>query len=486
MAENSTASPRHYDLCVIGAGPGGYVAAIRAAQLGMRVAIVEKNAELGGTCLNVGCIPSKALLESSEAYAHARSGLAAHGIRTSGVELDLPALMKRKQRVVTTLTRGVAGLMKKNAIETIRGVARIATPGRIEVGGEEPCEVEAERTLIATGSVPAELAALPFDGRRIVSSTEALSFDPVPERLLVVGGGAIGLELGSVWSRLGARVTVVELLDQLAPGTDADIARALHRSLTRQGLAIRLATGAVGTETRGDGLRVTLESVAPHAETSGAGNHEDAGESHEEDFDVVLVAVGRRPSTEGLGLDEVGIATDGRGRIVVGDDYETSVAGVYAIGDVIAGPMLAHKAEEEGVACVERMKGLTAQVCYEAIPSIIYTWPEVASVGLGEARAREAGHDVRTGACPFQANARARCMDRREGFVKVVADGRTDELLGVHIFGPSASELIAEAAVAIELSASAEDLGRSVHAHPTLSECLKEAALAASGRAIHL
>jgi dihydrolipoamide dehydrogenase len=467
-----------YDLVVIGAGPGGYQAAIRAAQLGLRTAIVEKDSSLGGTCLNVGCIPSKALLESSELYAQAKDGLAVHGIVASDVKLDLGAMMTRKKGVVDGLTRGVQGLMKKNKIDVWQGRARIAAPsgpssaGVVEVKGQNDGELETARILIASGSVPIGLPMLPFDGKRVLSSTEALSLDAVPERLLVIGGGAIGLELGSVWSRLGSKVRVVELMDQVVPGADRKSAQLLERALKKQGMEILLQTKAVAAEVTPKAVKVTIEGKD--------------GKQTTDSWDAVLVAVGRRAFSEGLGLAEAGVALDERGRIQIGEHYETSVAGIYAIGDAVSGPMLAHKASEEGIACVERMAGVAGHVNYSAIPGVVYTWPELASVGLGEEAARAAGHEVRIGSFPFTATPRARCTGETEGGVRIIADAATDTVLGVFIVGPNASELIAEAAVAMEFGATSEDIARSVHAHPTLAEALKEAALGVDGRSIHI
>ncbi|TMB55418.1 MAG: dihydrolipoyl dehydrogenase [Deltaproteobacteria bacterium] len=461
-----------YDLVVIGAGPGGYVAAIRAAQLGMRVACVEKDAALGGTCLNVGCIPSKALLDSSELFHQARHGLGAHGVNVSGVELDLGAMMTRKDRVVRGLTQGVASLFKKNKVVWVQGAARLAAPGRVAVRGAQGEQtLEAARVLIASGSEPAPLRTLPFDGERIVSSTEALSLSRVPARMLVVGAGAVGLELGSVWSRLGAEVTVVEIVDRILPGMDGGMAGQLQRALERQGLSFRLATEARGAVRAGNGVRVTVASKDGSADV---------------EADVVLVAIGRRPYMNGLGVRELGVKVDERGRIVVNDRFETSVAGVFAIGDVIAGPMLAHKASEEGVIAVECMAGQPAHVNYDAIPNIVYTWPELASVGLSEEEAAARGVAVAVGTFPFVANGRARCLNETDGGVKVLAGVRTDRIVGLHILGPRASDLIAEAALAMEFDASAEDVARSIHGHPTLPEAIKEAALAVSKRAIHI
>jgi len=461
-----------YDLVVIGAGPGGYVAAIRAAQLGMRVACVEKDAALGGTCLNIGCIPSKALLDSSELFHQARHGLGAHGVNVSGVELDLGAMMTRKDRVVRGLTQGVASLFKKNKVVWVQGAARLAAPGRVAVRGAQGEQtLEAARVLIASGSEPAPLRTLPFDGERIVSSTEALSLSRVPARMLVVGAGAVGLELGSVWSRLGAEVTVVEIVDRILPGMDGGMAGQLQRALERQGLSFRLATEARGAVRAGNGVRVTVASKDGSADV---------------EADVVLVAIGRRPYMNGLGVRELGVKVDERGRIVVNDRFETSVAGVFAIGDVIAGPMLAHKASEEGVIAVECMAGQPAHVNYDAIPNIVYTWPELASVGLSEEEAAARGVAVAVGTFPFVANGRARCLNETDGGVKVLAGVRTDRIVGLHILGPRASDLIAEAALAMEFDASAEDVARSIHGHPTLPEAIKEAALAVSKRAIHI
>jgi dihydrolipoamide dehydrogenase len=461
------------DLIVIGAGPGGYVAAIRAAQLGMRVACVEKYPALGGTCLNVGCIPSKALLDSSELYHQVARGLGVHGITATGVALDLPAMMARKDRVVRGLTQGVAGLFKKHKIEWVAGAARLAGGGRVVVrGAESERTLEAARILIATGSEATPLASLPFDGERIVSSTEAIALPRVPPRLLVVGAGAIGLELGSVWGRLGAEVTVVEFLDRVVPGMDGDMGRQLKRALEKQGLRFRLETQATGAARTADGVRVGLTAKD--------------GTRDEVEAEVVLVAIGRRPHTDGLGAREIGVAFDERGRIVVNERFATNVTGVFAIGDVIAGPMLAHKAEEEGIAAVELMAGRAGHVNYDAIPSVVYTWPELASVGLSEEEAARRNLKVAVGTFPFQANGRARCMNETEGGVKVLADARTDRVVGLHILGPRASDLIAEAALAVEFGASAEDIARTVHAHPTLPEAVKEAALAVAKRAIHI
>jgi dihydrolipoamide dehydrogenase len=462
-----------YDLVVIGAGPGGYTAAIRAAQLGMKVAVVEKDPALGGTCLNVGCIPSKALLDSSELYHQALHGLAVHGVKTAGVTLDLPAMMARKDEVVRGLTQGIAGLFKKNKLARVSGRARIVGSGRVGVAGQAGEEtIEAGRVLIATGSEATPLRDLPIDGERIVSSTEALALAAVPKRMLVVGAGAVGLELGSVWRRLGAEVTVAEFLPQIVPAFDKSASRLLQRALEKQGLVFRLETSAKGAERTADGVRVTLAAKS--------------GETSTVEVDVVLVAVGRRPFTQELGAREAGVAFDERGRIVVNERYETSVAGIFAIGDCIPGPMLAHKAEEDGVAAVEMMAGHAAHVNYDLVPNVVYTFPELASVGIGEDEAARRGLTVRVGTFPFTANARARALGETEGQAKVVADATTDRVLGVTILGPRASDLIAEAAIALEFSASAEDIARTVHAHPTLPEAVKEAALAVAKRTINI
>ena len=459
-----------YDLVVIGAGPGGYVAAIRAAQLGMRVVCIEKNPALGGTCLRIGCIPSKALLDSSELYRQAQHHLAAHGVRVNDVALDLPAMMARKDRVVQTLTGGVGLLFRKHQVARLTGQARIVAPGRVAIEGPDAGTVETERILIATGSEPAGLRGVAFDGRRIVSSDEALSFDAVPARLLVVGAGAIGLEMGSVWSRLGATVQVVEMMDRIAPGMDHEMTRALQRSLERQGLAFRLSAKVTRAVAGDDGVAVTVEAD---------------GAATTDTWDRVLVAIGRRPHAEGLGLEELGVARDDAGRVRIDERFETSVAGVHAIGDVVAGPMLAHKASDEGIACVELIAGQAGHVNYDAIPSAIYTWPELASVGRTEDECRAAGRAIKTGTFPFIASGRARAADERDGLVKVVADATSDRVLGVHILGPRASDLIAEAVVAMEFGASAEDIARTSHAHPSYAEALREAALAVAGRSLH-
>ncbi|HZA66454.1 MAG TPA: dihydrolipoyl dehydrogenase [Geminicoccaceae bacterium] len=464
-----------FDLVVIGGGPGGYVAAIRAAQLGMKVACVEKRATLGGTCLNVGCIPSKALLNSSELYAEARDGLNAHGIRIPTVELDLSAMQDQKTKVVKELTQGIEFLFRKNKVTSIKGTARLEGSGRIavELNGGGGQEVNARNILIATGSESATMPGLDVDEERIVSSTGALELDAVPGHLVVVGAGYIGLELGTVWRRLGAKVTVVEWLDRITPGMDLEVSRQFQRLLSRQGLGFKLATKVTEIDGTSDRLLVTTEAV-------------DGGEPEKMKADVVLVAVGRRPYTEGLGLEQVGLKADNHGRIEVDRHYATSVEGIYAIGDVIRGPMLAHKAEDEGVCVAERLAGQSPHIDYDAIPAVIYTAPEVASVGLTEEQLKEAGTSYKVGKFPFSANSRARAIGKTDGFVKVIADAKTDRLLGVHIIGAEAGTMIAEAALALEFGASAEDVARTCHAHPTLEEAIKEAALATQGAPIHI
>ena len=462
--------PQSFDLIVIGAGPGGYVCALRAAQLGLSVACAEKRATLGGTCLNVGCIPSKALLQSSENYAALTHDFAAHGITAGAVTLDLARMQARKAEVVGANVKGVEFLFRKNKITWLKGEASIPAPGRVSVAGTE---YEAKHIVIATGSESTPLPGVPVDERRIVSSTGGLELAEIPRHLVVIGGGYIGLELGSVWRRLGAEVTVVEFLDRVVPTIDGEVAQAFQRILARQGLKFRLGTkvsAAAATET---GVNLTLEPAKGGApETLAA--------------DIVLVAVGRRAVTAGLGLDALGVARDDRGRIVTDAHYATNIPGISALGDVIAGPMLAHKAEDEGVALAERLAGQAGHVNYDVIPGIVYTWPEVAAVGRTEEELKAAGIAYRIGKFPFTANGRARALGDTDGFVKILADAATDRLLGAHIIGPDAGTLIAELATAMEFGASAEDVARTCHAHPTLSEAVKEAALAVDGRALHI
>ncbi|MEP7078861.1 MAG: dihydrolipoyl dehydrogenase [Chthoniobacterales bacterium] len=462
-----------FDVVIIGSGPGGYVAAIRAAQLGLKTAIVEKDPELGGTCLNIGCIPSKALLSSSDHFMFAKREAAKHGIVLPNVVLDLSTMLKRKDKVVKTLTSGVRGLMKLNQVTTLPGLGSISAPGRVSVTGADAAvtEVEAKNIIIATGSVPVELPSMKFDGHTIVSSTEALSFPEVPKKLLVIGGGAIGLELGSVWSRLGSDVTVVEFLPRIALGFDLELAAALQKVLTAQGMKFHLETKVSGVKAEGG------HAVA----TATKGDEQLTFEA-----DKVLVSVGRRAFVEGVGADKLGVALDERQRIKVDAHFRTNVEGVYAIGDVIAGPMLAHKAEEEGIACVEMIAGKAGHVNYDVIPGIIYTNPELAGVGVTEDFAKEKGMNVRVGKFPFRANGRALAAEDVEGFVKFVADAKTDRIIGAHIMSHAASDLIAECVAVMEFGGSAEDLGRTVHAHPTLSEAVKEAALSVNKSALHI
>ncbi|MEE9140909.1 MAG: dihydrolipoyl dehydrogenase [Alphaproteobacteria bacterium] len=464
-----------FDLVVIGAGPGGYVAAIRAAQLGFRVACVDKGESLGGTCLNVGCIPSKALLRSSERLVEARYAFAQHGIKTGKVEVDLAAMMARKDKVVADNTNGIAYLFKKNNVTRLTGAAQLNGRGEVAVrlngGGEQV--LRTGNVVIATGSETTPLPGVEIDEKRIVSSTGALSLEAVPKRMVVVGAGYIGLELGSVWSRLGADVTVVEFLDRIVPGMDREIGKQLHRVLAKQGLTFRLSTKVTGAKRSKNGVTLQLEPV-------------DGGKAEKIAADVVLVSIGRRPHTEGLGLEKAGVKLDNHGRIVVDPQFRTNVEGIYAIGDVVAGPMLAHKAEDEGVAVAEILAGQAGHVNYDVIPAVVYTWPEVASVGKTEEELKEAGIAYKVGKYPFSANPRARANAETEGMVKILAETESDRVLGVHIIGPEAGTLIHEAVIAMEFSASAEDIARSCHAHPTLNEAIKEAALAVAGRAIHL
>ena len=460
-----------FDLIVIGSGPGGYVAAIRAAQLGMKVACVEKRATLGGTCLNIGCIPSKALLQSSEHFAEAQHSLAQHGVKVGGVSLDLPTMMARKDKVVAANTSGVDYLFRKHKIERVIGAAAFTAPGTVTVDGKT--EMTAKAFIVATGSESMPLPGVPVDEKTILSSTGALSLGVVPKHLVVVGGGYIGLEMGSVWSRLGAEVTVVEFLDRIVPNMDTETGSALHRVLQKQGFQFKLGTKVAAAKNGKGGVTLSLEPAK-------------GGDAQELKADAVLVSIGRRPYTDGLGLEKAGVARDNKGRVIVDQHFATNVPGIYAIGDVIAGPMLAHKASEEGVACVEIIAGQHGQVNYDAIPAVVYTAPEVASVGKTEEEVKAAGVSYKTGKFPFSANARARANADTEGFVKVLADAATDRVLGVHIIGPDAGTIIAECVVAMEFAASAEDIGRICHAHPTLNEAVKEAALAVDGEAIHI
>jgi dihydrolipoamide dehydrogenase len=459
-----------FDVIVIGSGPGGYVCAIRAAQLGMKVACVEQRATLGGTCLNIGCIPSKALLQSSEEFDHTRHALADHGVIVDAVQLDLVRMQSRKAEVVTANVKGVEFLFRKNKVTWLKGHGRIGEPGKVEVNNTT---YETTHIVIATGSESVPLAGVDVDERQIISSTGGLELDKVPTHLVVIGGGYIGLELGSVWRRLGAEVTVVEFLDRIVPTMDGEVARSLQRVLARQGLKFRLSTKVTAARKSNDGVILTLEPAT-------------GGNPEELQADIVLLSIGRRPYTDGLGLAEAGIALDERGRVKTDARFATNVPGIYAIGDAIAGPMLAHKAQDEGVALAEILAGQAGHVNYGAIPGVVYTWPEVAAVGQTEEELKAADITYKIGKFPFTANGRARALGDTEGFVKVLADKQTDRILGAHIIGPDAGTLIAELVTAMDFGASAEDIARTCHAHPTLEEAVKEAALAADGRAIHI
>jgi dihydrolipoamide dehydrogenase len=464
-----------YDLVIIGTGPGGYVCAVRAAQLGMKVAVVEKEASLGGTCLNVGCMPSKALLHASEMFEEAGHSFAKMGVSVSAPKLDLPAMMNFKQQGIDGNVKGVDFLMKKNKIDVIHGKGKILGAGRVEVfGGDGKTQlVESKNIVIATGSDIARLKDIEIDEKRIVSSTGALSLDKVPGKLLIVGAGVIGLELGSVWHRLGAQVTVVEFLDRILPGMDGEVAKQFQRILEKQGFAFRLGAKVTGVDISGKTLVAQIEPAA-------------GGKTETLEADVVLVAIGRVPYTEGLGLKESGVVLDNRGRVQIDSHFSTSVKGIYAIGDVVAGPMLAHKAEDEGVACAEILAGQAGHVNYDVIPGVVYTTPEVSAVGKTEEELKQGGVAYTSGKFPFTANGRSKVNQTTEGFVKVLADAKTDRVLGVHIVGREAGEMIHEAAVLMEFGGSAEDLARTCHAHPTRSEAIKEAALAVGKRAIHM
>lgn len=456
-----------FDLVVLGAGPGGYVAAIRAAQLGFRVAVVDENELLGGTCLRVGCIPSKALLESSHHFVEAKESFASHGVVTGKIKLDLEAMLKRKDEVVKRLTGGVKMLLDRAKIKTFIGRGRFVGPGQIQLEGRDAGIVRGKRILIAVGSVSTRIPSVEFDGDLVGDSTTALSYPDVPKKLVVIGAGYIGLELGSVWKRLGSEVVVLEALDRILPGMDSEIAGLAKRTFEKQGLQFRLGARVESVKIQKKKCVVTIQGEEPF------------------DADRVLVAVGRTPATKDLGLDSIGLAVDPRGRIAVEEDYSTAVEGVYAIGDCIGGPMLAHKAMDEGVVFAEKLAGIASKVHYEYIPGIVYTHPEIATVGLTEDQIKASGHDYRKGICPFGAVARAITLGDPEGRVKILADAKTDRVLGVHIIGPRAGDLIAEAVVAMQFGASSEDIARVCHAHPTLSEGIHEAALAVDKRAIH-
>jgi dihydrolipoamide dehydrogenase len=467
-----------YDLIVIGSGPGGYVCAIRAAQLGLKTAVVEKRATFGGTCLNIGCIPSKAMLNASELYAEASHKFAEMGIKVGEPTVDLATMLKYKQQAVDSNVKGVDYLFRKNKIATFHGAARITAPGKIEVtnaDGKAQSTIQGLETkaiVIATGSDVARLNGIDIDEKRIVSSTGALELPAVPKKLLIVGAGIIGLELGSVWRRLGADVTIVEFLDHILPGIDAEVGKQFHRIMEKQGIAVRLSSKVAAVDASGKVLKVKVEPAA-------------GGASETIEADIVLVAIGRAPYTDGLGLEAVGVKKDNRGRVVVDAQFRTNVDGIYAIGDVIAGPMLAHKAEDEGIAVAEILAGQAGHVNYDVIPNVVYTFPEIACVGKSEEELKTAGIAYNVGKFPFTANARARINLTAEGFVKILADAKTDRVLGVHIIGPDAGNMIGEAAVAMEFGASSEDIARTCHAHPTLSEAIKESALAVAKRAIN-
>ncbi len=465
-------SADRFDVVIVGGGPGGYIGAIRAAQLGFKTACIEKSDTLGGTCVNVGCIPSKALLYSTELFAMAEHKFSKHGIKLSGVELDLPTMMKRKESVVRQNTNGVSFLFKKNKIEWIKGEASFSGPKELKVkGADGERTVTADHIVIATGSEPVQLPPLPFDGKHVISSTEALALEKVPEHLVVVGGGVIGLELGSVWKRLGAKVTVIEFMPDILATMDKDVGKEMKKILSKQGFDFKLGAKVTGSKVKGKKVTVEFEDKD--------------GNKDSVECDVVLAAVGRRPYTAGLGLDKVGVETDKAGRIKIDNRFRTNVEGVYAIGDVVEGPMLAHKAEEEGVVLAELLAGQAGHVNHETIPGIVYTWPEVGAVGISEQQAKERGLNVKIGKVPFMANGRARASDDVDGFVKVIADAKTDRVLGVHIVGPQASELISECVTVMEFAGSSEDIGRIVHGHPTLSETVKEAALAVDKRTLN-
>ncbi|MBY6260388.1 dihydrolipoyl dehydrogenase [Azospirillum sp. 412522] len=460
-----------FDVVVIGGGPGGYVCAIRAAQLGFKVACVEKRGTLGGTCLNVGCIPSKALLAASEKFEEAAHGLAKFGIKVGGVELDLPGMQAHKDKVVKDNVTGIEFLFKKNKIAWLKGAGKITAANTVEVEGVGAITAS-KAIVIATGSDVTPLPGIAIDEKRVVSSTGALSLPEVPKHLVVIGGGVIGLELGSVWGRLGAKVTVVEYLDRVLPSMDGELSKQAQRIFAKQGMDFKLGTKVTGASVTETGVSLTVEPAA-------------GGAAQTVEADAVLVAIGRRPYTEGLGLEAVGVELD-RGRVKIDGHFQTNVPGIYAIGDVVEGPMLAHKAEEEGVALAEQLAGQKSHVNHDLVPGVVYTWPEVAAVGKTEEQLKAAGVAYKAGKFPFTANGRARAGGNTDGFVKILSDAATDQVLGVHMIGPNVSEMIGELVLAMEFSASAEDVARTCHAHPTLSEAVKEAALAVDGRPLHI
>ena len=463
-----------YDVVVIGSGPGGYVCAIRAAQLGLKTACVEKDNTLGGTCLNVGCIPSKALLSVSEKYEQAAHGFAALGIEVSAPKIDIKKMMAFKDKVVAANTQGIAFLFKKNKVDHLVGTGTITGPGTVEINGKDGKKtVTAKNIVIATGSESTPLNGVPVDEKQIVTSTGSLLLQKVPATMAVIGGGVIGLEMGSVWQRLGAKVTVIEFMDRLLPGSDLEVSKEVKKVMAKQGMELKLSTKVTGAQVSKDKVTLTLEPA-------------NGGAAEKLEFENVLLSIGRRPYTSGLGLEKAGVKVDNRGRVEIDDHFQTNVKGIYAIGDVVRGAMLAHKAEDEGVVCAEIIAGQSGHINYDAIPNVVYTFPEVASVGKTEEQLKEAGVEYKVGKFPFMANGRARAMNATDGFVKLLADAKTDRVLGCHIVGPEAGTLIAEIALAMEFGASSEDIARTCHAHPTLNETVKEAALAVDGRAIHI
>ena len=463
-------SEKSYDVIVIGAGPGGYVCAIRCAQLGLKTACVEKRASLGGTCLNIGCIPSKAMLHASEKYDEAAHHLGAFGVQVSGVKLDLKGMMGHKDKVVEANTKGVEFLFKKNKIDWLKGEASIPAKGQVQVGKDI---YAAKHIIIATGSDVVSLPGIEIDEKRIVSSTGALALEKVPESMVLIGGGVIGLELGAVWRRLGAKVTVIEYMDRIMPEMDGEISKEALKIFKKQGMEFKLSSKVTGARSSSSGVELTVEAAG-------------GGAAEKLKTDVVLVAVGRRAYTDGLGLAKIGVALDERKRIKTDPHFKTSVDGIYAIGDVIAGPMLAHKAEDEGMILAEMLAGQSGHIDYNLIPGVVYTWPEIATVGKTEEKLKAEGTPYRTGKFPFTANGRARAMNAMDGFVKILADEKTDRVLGVHMIGPNVGELISEAVTVMEFGGSAEDIARTCHAHPTLTEAVKEAALAVDKRPIHI
>ena len=463
-----------YDVVVIGSGPGGYVCAIRAAQLGLKTACVEKDNTLGGTCLNVGCIPSKALLSVSEKYAQASQDFDALGIEVGTPKANLKKMMTHKDKVVAANTQGITFLFKKNKVDHLIGTGTITGAGTVEINGKDGKKtITAKNIVIATGSESTPLNGVNVDEKQIVSSTGSLALEKIPATMAVIGGGVIGLELGSVWQRLGAKVTVIEFMDRLLPGSDLEVSKEMKKLMTKQGMELKLSTKVTGAQTSKDKVTLTLEPA-------------NGGTAEKLEFENVLLSIGRRPYTQGLGLEKAGVKVDNRGRVEIDDHFQTNVAGIYAIGDVVRGAMLAHKAEDEGVVVAEIIAGQSGHINYDAIPSVVYTFPEVASVGKTEEQLKEAGIAYKSGKFPFMANGRARAMAAIDGFVKILADAKTDRVLGCHIVGPEAGTLIAEVALAMEFGASAEDIARTCHAHPTLNEAVKEAALAVDGRPIHI